>query len=96
MIQASVVVALVLSRAAIRDTMGRDEAASMIGYVTMAMAVVPMLTPAIGGYLDQHFSWKATFWVYFAAGVATFALIWSDMGETNLEPATSFRRQLFR
>ena len=50
MLQGTVVVGMVLSRAIVRDTVPQDQAASMIGYVTMGMAVVPMLGPAIGGY----------------------------------------------
>ena len=38
----------------------------MIGYVTMGMAVVPMIGPAIGGVLDQVLGWKANFWALFS------------------------------
>ena len=59
MVQASVVVAMVLSRAIVRDMVPQDRAASMIGYVTMGMAVVPMIGPAFGGLLDEAFGWQA-------------------------------------
>ena len=49
MLQAVVVVGLVLGRAVVRDMYPQDQAASQIGYVTMGMAVVPMIGPAIGG-----------------------------------------------
>jgi DHA1 family bicyclomycin/chloramphenicol resistance-like MFS transporter len=65
MIQASVVVAMVLSRAIVRDMVPQDRAASMIGYVTMGMAVVPMVGPAFGGVLDEAFGWQANFWALF-------------------------------
>ena len=42
--QAVVAVAMVLSRAVIRDLYSQDRSASMIGYVTMGMALVPMVT----------------------------------------------------
>ena len=93
MVQAAIVVAMVLSRAIVRDMYEQDQAASVIGYVTMGMAVVPMLTPALGGYLDQRFGWQSNFWVFLAAGVAVMALIWADCGETNRHKASNFREQ---
>ena len=41
MAQAAIAVGFVLSRAIVRDMVEQDQAASMIGYVTMAMSVVP-------------------------------------------------------
>ncbi|MGB0968557.1 MAG: MFS transporter, partial [Halocynthiibacter sp.] len=43
MAQAVIVTAMVLSRAIIRDMVPASEAASMMGYVTMGMAVIPMI-----------------------------------------------------
>lgn len=82
MIQASVVVGLVLGRAVVRDLYPRDQAASMIGYVTMGMAIVPMVGPVIGGALGQAFGWKANFWLLFGAGLMILLLAWADLGET--------------
>lgn len=82
MVQASVVVAMVLSRAIVRDMVPQDRAASMIGYVTMGMAVVPMIGPAFGGLLDEAFGWKANFWALFVLGSALFYICWRDLGET--------------
>ena len=47
---------LVMSRTIIRDIHGMERAASMIAYVTMAMVVVPMLSPTLGGVLDNTLS----------------------------------------
>ncbi len=52
---------IVVGRAVIRDLYERDRAASMIGWVTMAMIVAPMIAPLIGGALDTAFGWQATF-----------------------------------
>ncbi len=82
MFQAVVVVAMVLSRAVVRDMFTQDKAASMIGYVTMGMAVVPMIGPAIGGALEELFGWHANFWLLFFAGLAVFWIAWRDLGET--------------
>ncbi|UWR24212.1 multidrug effflux MFS transporter [Sulfitobacter sp. S190] len=82
MLQAVVAVAMVLSRAAVRDMYADNQAASVIGYVTMGMAVVPMISPALGGVLDELFGWEAVFWALFAMGAGVWLMAWSDMGET--------------
>ncbi|MCF6443922.1 multidrug effflux MFS transporter [Nereida sp. MMG025] len=91
--QAVIAAGLVLSRAIVRDLYAQDEAASMIGYVTMGMAVVPMIGPAIGGVLDGAFGWKANFWLLLACGIFLFALVYWDLGETSKRQPTSFRAQ---
>ncbi|WP_412554011.1 multidrug effflux MFS transporter [Shimia sp. MIT1388] len=93
MLQAAVVVAMVLSRAVVRDMVSTDEAASMIGYVTMGMTVVPMLGPALGGLLDSAFGWQASFWLLFATGAAILWLTWRDLGETKSSSGLSLGQQ---
>lgn len=93
MIQAVIVAGLVLGRAVVRDMVGPEEAASMIGYVTMGMAVVPMVGPAFGGVLDEMFGWQANFWLLAMLGILVFALIWRDLGETAPMASASFRDQ---
>ncbi|UWQ63804.1 multidrug effflux MFS transporter [Leisingera caerulea] len=80
--QTAVAATMVLSRAAVRDLYDTNEAASMIGYVTMGMAIVPMIGPAIGGFLDQWMGWKANFWMLFLVGAATLMITFTDFGET--------------
>jgi multidrug resistance protein len=52
---------LVLSRAIVRDLYDRDRSASVLGYITMAFVVAPMLAPTVGGLLDQFAGWRAIF-----------------------------------
>lgn len=93
MAQAAVVVAMVLSRAVVRDMVPQDQAASMIGYVTMGMAVVPMVGPVFGGRLEESFGWQSNFWVLAGLGALVWALIWRDLGETAGAGAGSIRAQ---
>ncbi|NVO54510.1 multidrug effflux MFS transporter [Rhodobacteraceae bacterium B1Z28] len=93
MFQAVIVVGMVLSRAAVRDLYDQDQAASMIGYVTMGMAVVPMIGPAIGGLLEESFGWKANFWLPFAVGALTLALTYTDFGETSAKSGKTLVQQ---
>jgi len=94
MMQAVIVAGLVLGRAVVRDMVGQSEAASMIGYVTMGMAVVPMIGPAFGGLLDQYFGWQANFVLMAVLGLAVLALVWRDLGETAPQNTSNFRQQV--
>jgi DHA1 family bicyclomycin/chloramphenicol resistance-like MFS transporter len=93
MAQAAVASAFALSRAIVRDMVGPNEAASLIGYVTMGMSLAPMIGPMIGGFLDEAFGWQSVFVVTLVAGLAVTALIWADQGETNAAPSASFTAQ---
>lgn len=92
--QAVVATGMALSRAVIRDMVPAEQAASMIGYVTMAMSVVPMIGPAVGGALDEWFGWQASFVLLAVAGVMMFALVWADLGETAHPSGRSLAAQL--
>lgn len=94
MLQSTVAAGLVLSRAIVRDMVPQDEAASMIGYVTMGMALVPMVAPMIGGALDQAFGWQSVFWFLTAGGFVVMALCWADQGETAKGGGMSFTEQV--
>ena len=83
MAQASVAAAMVLSRAVVRDIAAQDDAASMIGYITMGTAVVPMVGPLIGGVLAERFGWQSSFVLMLVSGLAMLALTLADMGETH-------------
>lgn len=94
MLQSGVVVGMVLSRAIVRDLFEQAQAASVIGYVMMGMSVVPMISPAIGGWIDGVAGWRATLWMLAAAGALVLVLIWADVGETLTHRGKSFREQL--
>jgi len=92
-LQAAVISGWVLSMAMIRDTHSEGEAASLIGYVAMAMAIAPMLGPMIGGLLDEFFGWRASFALYSVMGLALLLLCWIDLKETNQSPSATFAVQ---
>ncbi|MEZ7813820.1 MAG: DHA1 family bicyclomycin/chloramphenicol resistance-like MFS transporter [Paracoccaceae bacterium] len=94
MSQAVIAAGMVLSRAVVRDMVPDAEAASMIGYVTMGMALVPMVGPICGGFLDDHFGWQANFLVLFILGLLVFGLVWLDLGETAQIKKLGFCAQL--
>jgi DHA1 family bicyclomycin/chloramphenicol resistance-like MFS transporter len=82
MAQAVIASGMVLSRAVVRDMVADAQAASMIGYVTMGMSLVPMIGPVIGGVLDDAFGWQANFALLLVLGLGVLALVWADLGET--------------
>jgi DHA1 family bicyclomycin/chloramphenicol resistance-like MFS transporter len=69
-------VGIVVGRAIIRDLYDRDRAASMIGWITMAMVIAPMIAPLIGGALDTAFGWQAIF--LFMGLFAAAVLAWTS------------------
>lgn len=94
MCQAVVAAGMVLSRAIVRDMVSDAQAASMIGYVTMGMSLVPMIGPVIGGFLDEAFGWQANFSFLLVVGLAVTALVWADLGETAAPSDARFIDQL--
>lgn len=94
MAQAVIASGMVLSRAIVRDQVADAQAASMIGYVTMGMSLVPMIGPVIGGVLDDAYGWRANFALLLVLGVAVLALVWADLGETARLQRVSFRAQV--
>lgn len=93
MLQAFIVTGMVLSRAIVRDIVEDEKAASMIGYVTMGMAIVPMFAPAIGGFLNDLFGWKANFSMLLFIGIIIAAFAYFDLGETNNNISKGFSKQ---
>jgi DHA1 family bicyclomycin/chloramphenicol resistance-like MFS transporter len=74
---------MVLTRAIVRDVFPREQAASALGYITMGMAVGPMLAPSIGGQLDLWFGWRGGFVLVTGLGALLLAASWRWLYETN-------------
>ena len=91
--QAAIISGFVLSRVIIRDTEPAQKAASLMGYLSIAWAIAPMLAPMLGGAFDQLFGWRANFWAFLGFGAGVLALCWIDLGETNKNPSDTFTKQ---
>ena len=86
---------MVLARAIVRDTTESvEQAGSQIAYVTMGMAFVPMIGPAIGGLLDYQYGWTASFWILCLLGSMIFLISYFDVGETLPENSQGFLEQV--
>lgn len=66
---------IVIGRAIIRDLFERERSAAMLGLVTTAMVVAPMVSPLVGGLLLTGFGWEAIF--VFVALVSGVVLVWA-------------------
>ncbi len=75
--------ALSLSRATVRDVFPREKSASVLAYISMAMVVVPMVGPMIGGLLTEHASWRVIFALLALLGVGLTGLVYRNMLETG-------------
>ncbi len=78
---------IVIGRAIIRDLYERDRAAAMIGLVTTAMVIAPMIAPLIGGILDTAFGWEAIF--VFIAVFSAVVLVWAAAVLPETRPAAA-------
>lgn len=94
LLQGAIAAGQVLSRAIIRDMHPPSEAASLMGFVAMSMALAPMLAPVLGGALHMLFGWRAGFGLFTLLGFAVLVLLWFDLGETHHTRSTRFRQQL--
>lgn len=81
-----------LARAIIRDTSQRDDAASRIGYMMVAMLIAPMFAPTIGSVIDRFLGWRAIFLLLLTVGAGALLFVWRNLPETNTirDPDASF------
>ncbi len=80
---------MALARAAIRDVSDRAGSASLIGYVTSAMVLAPMLASPLGGWLFEFHGLQIVLAIPLAAGIATFALCLFGLHETLTTRSTT-------
>lgn len=85
---------IVLARAIIRDHVDERQSTKYLGYLSMGVAIGPMVAPLAGGILFETTGWRGLFWVLAAAGTAGLALAWLFVGEsgTRRTGAGRFRR----
>jgi MFS transporter, DHA1 family, multidrug resistance protein len=85
---------LVLGRAAVRDGATADKAAGQLAMLTLVMAMVPAIAPAIGGYLTAYIHWRASYVLLALFGGATLLVCALLMPETRTPQGASNRSML--
>ena len=76
----------VLGRAIVRDVWGPVEAARALAYVGGAMALAPLVGPALGGVLTVSFGWQANFVLLAVFSALQIVAVWLWLGESNRHP----------
>jgi DHA1 family bicyclomycin/chloramphenicol resistance-like MFS transporter len=85
---------LVLGRASVRDGASAEKAAGQLALLTLVMAMVPAIAPAIGGYLTAYIHWRASYVLLAVFGAATLAACAFALPETLSEPSGARRSML--
>ncbi len=69
------VAGMVLARAVAQDLYGKDRSAAVIGQITAAMVVAPMIAPALSGLIVESVGWRGIFALVavLAVGLAVWA-----------------------
>jgi MFS transporter, DHA1 family, multidrug resistance protein len=78
------VAGMVLSRAVVTDCFGRDKAAGMLGYITVAIVVCSLASPAAGGLISEHWGWRTCFVLLLVPAVFVLWAAFLRLHETNL------------
>ena len=83
---------MVLARAMVQDLYGRERAATVLAYLTMAMVVAPMAAPVIGGLMIDLAGWRAIFLIGAVIGGLAWAGTHLAVRETH--PRTGARTSI--
>ena len=82
-LQGAIATGSTLSRAIVSDIVPPKQAASILGYLAMAMSLAPIIGPSIGGTIAEIAGWRANFWLYSAVGAGLWLLVWTYLPETG-------------
>lgn len=72
----------VVVQALIRDLYGREDAARILSFVIAVMTIIPLLAPAVGGYLLVWAGWQSIFWCLALLGFVALLLVFYTLPET--------------
>ena len=92
-LQAAIISSMALSRAVVRDIAPADQAAAMLGQIGVAMALAPMLGPALGGLMGEALGWRSVFWLYACLAILMLIICRTGLSETNQNKSSSFAAQ---
>jgi DHA1 family bicyclomycin/chloramphenicol resistance-like MFS transporter len=79
---AGAVAGMVLARAVAQDLYGKDRSAAVIGQITAAMVVAPMIAPALSGLIVEIVGWRGIFALIALAAVGLALWVRAKLPET--------------
>ncbi|RMD63273.1 MAG: Bcr/CflA family efflux MFS transporter [Alphaproteobacteria bacterium] len=82
---------IVIARAVVRDVFDGPDLARVLALITIVFALVPGLTPLVGGILQDAFGWRAIFLATVALGLLVIAATALRLPESNLHPLPALR-----
>ena len=85
---------MVLVRAIVGDIYSAKEATIMFGYISIIMALGPLIGPFLGGLITENFGALNIFTFLSILGFMIFLLAFFDLKETNSPKSVSFFKQL--
>lgn len=88
---------LVTARTMVRDLYGTNKAAKMIAVLVLAMIIVPIIAPSLGGFLDGIYGWQSGFVVVFIFAAVVLLAAYRYLMETHftLQGSISISRTLY-
>ncbi len=85
-----------ISIAIIRDIYSGDRMAKIMSFVVVVFLLVPIIAPALGKYVLDHFSWQAIFYTQIGFSAIIAFWFWKRQPETLMEEnRIKFTKNLF-
>lgn len=74
---------VVIARAVVSDTYAQEDGARILARASSFMALVPLLGPIAGSWLQVTFGWRASFVLFTVVGLTVTVLAWRRLHETH-------------
>jgi DHA1 family bicyclomycin/chloramphenicol resistance-like MFS transporter len=74
---------VVIARAVVSDAYAQEDGARILARASSFMALVPLLGPIVGAWLQVSFGWRASFVLFTVVGLTIAALAWRRLHETH-------------
>ena len=85
-----------ISIAIIRDMYSGDQMAKIMSFVVVIFILVPIIAPAMGKFMLDHYDWKAIFYIQIAFSLLIAFWFWRRQPETlKIENRIKFTKHLF-
>lgn len=76
-------VSVVIARAVVSDAYAQEDGARILARASSFMALVPLLGPIVGAWLQVTFGWRASFVLFTLVGLTVAVLAWRRLHETH-------------